>query len=311
MPAFNYEALSSDGKKIKGSLIADDINLASQELKNRSLIPIDVKERKATVSFFSFLSHKIKSSDLALITRQMSTLINAGIPIDRSLDSVAEQLSDKSSANKLKEISMRVKEGFKFSEALKEFPESFDSLYVSLIEAGESSGELGNVMEETADYLEKRATLNQEILGATIYPMVLFATSLVIISLLLIFVVPNVVSQFANSNQQLPFLTIAMLGISNFFTSIWFGLLVIFLTLIAFTGIRFIGINRFFLFVDKVLLKLPIINKFIIDSNLSRFTNSLSILRSSNVPIIRSLDISANTVSNLSLIHISEPTRPY
>ncbi len=298
MPAFNYEALSSDGKKIKGSLIADDINLASQELKSRSLIPIDVKERRASGSFLSFLSHKIKSNDLALITRQMSTLINAGIPVDRSLDSVAEQLSDKSSANKLKEISMRVKEGYKFSEALKEFPESFDSLYVSLIEAGESSGELGNVMEETADYLEKRATLNQEILGATIYPMVLFATSLVIISLLLIFVVPNVVSQFANSNQQLPFLTIAMLGISNFFTSLWFGLLIIFLASIAFIGIRFIGINKFFLYVDKVLLKLPIINKFIIDSNLSRFTNSLSILRSSNVPIIRSLDISANTVSN-------------
>ena len=94
MPAFNYEALSSDGKKIKGSLIADDINLASQELKSRSLIPIDVKERKASGSFLSFLSHKIKSSDLALITRQMSTLINAGIPLDRSLDSVAEQLSD-------------------------------------------------------------------------------------------------------------------------------------------------------------------------------------------------------------------------
>ena len=298
MSAFNYEALSSDGKKIKGSLIADDINLASQELKNRSLIPIDIKEKKASVSFLSFLSHKIKSSDLAFITRQMSTLINAGIPVDRSLDSVAEQLSDKSSANKLKEISMRVKEGYKFSEALKEFPESFDSLYVSLIEAGESSGELGNVMEETADYLEKRATLNQEILGATIYPMVLFATSLVIISLLLIFVVPNVVSQFANSNQQLPFLTMAMLGISNFFTSFWFGLLIVFLALIAFIGIRFIGINNFFLYVDKVLLKLPIINKFIIDSNLSRFTNSLSILRSSNVPIIRSLDISANTVSN-------------
>ncbi len=273
MPAFNYEALSLDGKKIKGSLIADDVNLASQELKS------NVKERKASGSFLSFLSHKIKSSDLALITRQMSTLINAGIPVDRSLDSVAEQLSDKSSANKLKEISMRVKEGYKFSEALKEFPESFDSLYVSLIEAGESSGELGNVMEETADYLEKRATLNQEILGATIYPMVLFATSLVIISLLLIFVVPNVVSQFANSNQQLPFLTI-------------------FLALIAFIGIRFIGFSKFFLYVDKVLLKLPIINKFIIDSNLSRFTNSLSILRSSNVPIIRSLDISANTVSN-------------
>ena len=298
MPAFNYEALSSDGKKIKGSLIADDVNLASQELKSRSLIPIDVKERKASGSFLSFLSHKIKSSDLALITRQMSTLINAGIPVDRSLDSVAEQLSDKSSANKLKEISMRVKEGYKFSEALKEFPESFDSLYVSLIEAGESSGELGNVMEETADYLEKRATLNQEILGATIYPMVLFATSLVIISLLLIFVVPNVVSQFANSNQQLPFLTMAMLGISNFFTSLWFGLLIVFLALIAFIGIRFIGFSKFFLYVDKVLLKLPIINKFIIDSNLSRFTNSLSILRSSNVPIIRSLDISANTVSN-------------
>ena len=128
--------------------------------------------------------------------------------------------------------------------------------------------------------------------------MVLFATSLVIISLLLIFVVPNVVSQFANSNQQLPFLTMAMLGISNFFTSLWFGLLIVFLALIAFIGIRFIGINNFFLYVDKVLLKLPIINKFIIDSNLSRFTNSLSILRSSNVPIIRSLDISANTVSN-------------
>jgi general secretion pathway protein F len=128
--------------------------------------------------------------------------------------------------------------------------------------------------------------------------MVLFATSLVIISLLLIFVVPNVVSQFANSNQQLPFLTMAMLGISNFFTSFWFGLLIVFLALIAFIGIRFIGINNFFLYVDKVLLKLPIINKFIIDSNLSRFTNSLSILRSSNVPIIRSLDISANTVSN-------------
>ena len=205
MASFSYKALDHKGETEKGFLVAENINEAQNELKNRKLIPIKLKESKQRInlSFFSSISN----SKLSIISRQLSTLINSGIPVDQALDSVSEQIEPPRIGNKLRQVSLKVKSGYKLSESLEEHPESFDRLFCSLIKAGESSGELGIILEKTSDFLEKRANMTQEITGALVYPAILFTVALGIISMLLVYVVPDVVSQFSSLNRELPFLT--------------------------------------------------------------------------------------------------------
>ena len=224
MPNFSYKALDNFGVTETGVLIADNLNEAQEELKNRRLIPISVRE--ARNNFNISLFKRISSSKLSLITRQLSTLINGGIPVDQALDSVSKQMDSPFIKGKLLNISNKVKSGFKLSESLEDHPESFDRLYCSLVRAGETSGDLGAVLEKTSDFLERKSKITQDIIGALVYPFVLFSI------------------------------------------------------------------------LDKFLLSTPIIKNALIDSDLSRFTNSLSILRTSNISIINALEISAETISN-------------
>ncbi|MCS5543185.1 MAG: type II secretion system F family protein, partial [SAR86 cluster bacterium] len=194
-------------------------------------------------------------------------------------------------------LSSRIEEGFSFTEALKEFPQSFDNLYISLISAGEAAGDMSGILEKTASYLERRSKIQQDIIGALIYPLVLIILALVIVGLLLVFVVPNVVNQFDTLNQQLPLLTRVLISISDFLSgpAIWISLAILILLL----GIsRLIGRNKIRFLFEKHILKIPLINSFLINANLARFTSSLSILRNSNVPIIEALNISTSTISN-------------
>jgi general secretion pathway protein F len=296
MPNFSYKALDNFGVTETGVLIADNLNEAQEELKNRRLIPISVRE--ARNNFNISLFKRISSSKLSLITRQLSTLINGGIPVDQALDSVSKQMDSPFIKGKLLNISNKVKSGFKLSESLEDHPESFDRLYCSLVRAGETSGDLGAVLEKTSDFLERKSKITQDIIGALVYPFVLFSIAIVVIVLLLSFVVPEVVSQFSSLNRDLPFITKALLFLSSVFTSYIFYSVIILSGIAGFVSIRIIGYEKFKSKLDKFLLSTPIIKNALIDSDLSRFTNSLSILRTSNISIINALEISAETISN-------------
>ena len=294
MPNYSYKALDPTGITETGVLIAENLSEAQEELKNRRLIPINLKESKNRFNISLF--RKISSSKLSLITRQLSTLINGGIPVDQALDSVAKQIDSPLIKGKLSNISNKVKAGFKLSESLEDHPESFDRLYCSLVRAGETSGDLGMVLEKTSDFLERK--ISQDIIGALVYPFILFFIAIVVIVLLLSFVVPEVVSQFSSLNRDLPFITKSLLFLSSVFTSYLFYAAIFITGLIGFITIRSIGYELFRSKLDKFFLSVPVLKNSLIDSDLSRFTNSLSILRSSNISIINALEISADTISN-------------
>ena len=296
MPNYSYKALDPTGITETGVLIAENLNEAQEELKNRRLIPINLKESKNRFNISLF--RKISSSKLSLITRQLSTLINGGIPVDQALDSVAKQIDSPLIKGKLSNISNKVKAGFKLSESLEDHPESFDRLYCSLVRAGETSGDLGMVLEKTSDFLERKSKISQDIIGALVYPFILFSIAIVVIVLLLSFVVPEVISQFSSLNRDLPFITKSLLFLSSVFTSYLFYSSIFIIGLIGFITIRSIGYELFRSKLDKFFLSVPILKNSLIDSDLSRFTNSLSILRSSNISIINALEISADTISN-------------
>ena len=296
MPNYSYKALDPTGITETGVLIAENLSEAQEELKNRRLIPINLKESKNRFNISLF--RKISSSKLSLITRQLSTLINGGIPVDQALDSVAKQIDSPLIKGKLSNISNKVKAGFKLSESLEDHPESFDRLYCSLVRAGEPSGDLGIILENSSDLLERKSKISQDIIGALVYPFILFSIAIVVIVLLLSFVVPEVVSQFSSLNRDLPFITKSLLFLSSVFTSYLFYASIFITGLIGFITIRSIGYELFRSKLDKFFLSVPVLKNSLIDSDLSRFTNSLSILRSSNISIINALEISADTISN-------------
>ena len=295
MPNFSYKAIDNKGEEESGFIISNTIEEAKEELKNRKLIPLKINEAKKYFKF-NFFS-KISSSKLSLICRQLSVLVNSGIPVDQALDSVSEQI-DPHISSILKQVSLRVKSGYKLSESLEEFPESFDKLFCSLIKAGESSGELGIILEKTSEFLEKKAKMSQEIIGALVYPLILFGVAIGIISLLLIYVVPSVVSQFNNLDQQLPFLTQILLNFSYILSNPFFYLGLIFLIIVFILLIKLYGLEKSKLKFHKFLLSIPILKNFLIDADLSRFASSLSILRTGSVSILKALDISSSTISN-------------
>ena len=296
MASFSYKALDHKGETEKGFLVAENIDEAQNELKNRKLIPIKLKEYKQRInlSFFSSISN----SKLSLISRQLSTLINSGIPVDQALDSVSEQIEPPRIGNKLRQVSLKVKSGYKLSESLEEHPESFDRLFCSLIKAGESSGELGTILEKTSDFLEKRANMSQEITGALVYPLILFTVAIGIISLLLVYVVPDVVSQFSNLDRELPLLTKSLLFLSQVLTNPIFQIFIVLFCLLLYVPLKYFGTQKVKFKFDEILLKIPVVKNFLLDADLSRFTSSLSLLRLGNVPILNALKISSDTISN-------------
>lgn len=297
MAAFDYVAINPNGKKEKGIIAADSLEIARRELRNRKLAPIKVSEVSSRNFLFRSFQRKISLKNLVIFTRQLSALTSGGVVLDRAL----KLIGDQSSNSQLKEHSLtlasRIEEGFSFTEALKEFPQSFDRLFISLVSAGEKAGDMAGVLDRTASYLERKSKIQQDITGALIYPAVLLSLAFIIVSLMLIFVVPSVVDQFANLNQELPLITRWLIGLSDFISgpALWILLILVLSLLFSF---RFFGVEKLFTIVDKYLLKIPVLKGFLINSNLARFTTSLSILRNNDIPIVQALDISTATISN-------------
>lgn len=303
MAAFEYVALDLRGKEKKGVLEADTARLARQLLRQDSLTPLEIHEASARRGKSVDTSSKaqfrgsIKTSDLALITRQIATLSAAGTPLEESLSAVSRQTEKPRIKSLLLSVRSKVLEGHSFADALKDHPKVFPEIYQATVSAGEQSGHLDAVLERLADYTEDRQAANATIKKALIYPSMLVLASILIVAFLLAYVVPQVVQVFDGMGQELPALTQGLLAASAFVKS-W-GLVVAIVAVVAFFLFRHSMKNEAFkMRVHTFYLKLPLVKKLIRGFNTAQFARTLSILAASGVPVLEALDIAAQVITS-------------
>jgi general secretion pathway protein F len=301
MGAFEFVALDKSGKESKGLLEGDTPRHVRQILRERQLLPVSVtevaKKESRRQSNFS-MRRGMSASELALLTRQLATLSQAGLPLEEALLAVSQQNEKPRTQSILLGVRSRVMEGHSLADGLADFPQAFPELYRATVAAGEQSGHLDAVLERLADFTETRQVLQQQIRNALIYPIALVVTAIAIISFMLAYVVPKVVYIFENYDQQLPLLTRIMIGASDFIRDYWVALIIGIIATVY--GLRQLlkkeGPKRKF---HHLLLRLPVVSKLTRGINTARFTQTLSILAGSGVPILESLRIAAQVVVNV------------
>ncbi len=301
MGAFEYVALDKTGKESKGLLEGDTAKHVRQILRERQMFPVKVTEvaRKESRRHRNFtLKRGISANELALVTRQLATLSQAGLPLEEALLAVSQQNEVPRTQSILMGVRARVMEGHTLADGLADFPHAFPELYRATVAAGEQSGHLDSVLERLAEFTESRQLLQQQVRNALIYPIALLVTSVAIISFMLAYVVPKVVYIFENYDQQLPLLTRIMIASSDFIRDYWLALIVFIVA--AVFGVRQLlkkdGPKRKY---HAMLLRLPIVSKLTRGINTARFTQTLSILAGSGVPILESLRIASQVVVNV------------
>lgn len=302
MGAFEFVALDKTGKESRGLLEGDTPKHVRQILRERQLLPVSVtevakKESKRQSTGYS-MRRSLSANDLALLTRQLATLSEAGLPLEEALLAVSQQNENPRSQSIMLGVRSRVLEGHTLADGLGDFPNAFPEIYRATVAAGEQSGHLDAVLDRLAEFTEARQLLQQQVRNAMIYPISLVVTAIGIISFMLGYVVPKVVYIFENYNQQLPILTRIMIACSDFIRDYWLVLIVVFALL--FTGIRNLlkrdGPKRRY---HRALLRVPIVSRLTRGLNTARFTQTLSILAGSGVPILESLQIAAKVVVNV------------
>lgn len=301
MPAYEYVVLESSGKQKKGVLEGDSPRQVRQQLKEKGLMPLSVeatnqKSEQQSRSFFN--STHVSAADLALITRQIATLLQAGLPVEECLRGVAKQTEKPKITSMILAVRSKVVEGHSLASALAEYPNAFPDLYRATVGAGERSGHLGLVMEQLSDYTESRYRTNKKIQGAMIYPIVLVIFSILIVVGMLTFVVPKIVSIIEGSGQELPTLTRIMISSSEFLQSWWWAVGLAIAALVWLWR-RMMRNEKFRYRVHKRLLKLPLLGKINRGFNAARVISTLAILSKSGVPLVEALRISGEVSGNL------------
>lgn len=313
MPAFRYEAISAVGKTDKGTLEADSAKHVRQMLNARALTPILVEQIDTGNSNNAFgmkqaapgtpvkvPKKSLSRQDQTLFTRQLASLLTAGLPLETALQALGEGAEKSSIKALVGSIRAEVQSGSSLSTALGRHPKDFPDIFRSLAAAGEESGNLALVLNKLADYVEARNSLTQKITLAFTYPAIVSTVALAIVIFLLSYVVPQVVSVFANTKQALPLLTRMMLGLSNAVRSYgWLAAIVV--ALVAFAIYKLLQQPALRLAWHKRLLNLPLVGKLVKGFNTARFASTLAILTSAGVPILRALESAAETMGNLAL----------
>lgn len=307
MPAFEYTALDGSGNRRKDVLEADSSRQARQILRDQGLNPIDVKSaatgrkvsKGAALQFSELMWWRrgMTTLEVAMFTRQLSTLITAGLPVEEALGAVAQQTGRRTIGTMIVNIRSKVLEGHSLAAALEEYPATFDSMYRSTVASGEQSGFLGTVLGNLADYTEKRFEARRNVEMAMFYPVLLFVASLAIVSMLLIFVVPDIVEVFDKTEAELPLITSLLIGASEFLQTYFYLLIVA--AVVVIVGIRWLFQKpdikiRW----DRYLMSLPLLGRITVGGNAARYANTLAILHSSGVPLVDAMNISAEVIDN-------------
>lgn len=293
MYIFLYKAYDVNGKFHKGKISADNEEDIRSYLRRINLSAVSVQK-----SYLSYLNiNYIKQKDIVIFSRQISTLLNANIPLEEALNSTANQTDNKSLGLLIYKIREDILQGLRLNQALKKYPKYFNSNFSSLVSAGDSTGNLGFIFNSLSSYLEEIHKAKKAIVSAMAYPMVIFLFSLLAIIVLLIFVMPQIVSQFVKSGSDLPLLTSFLLSVSENFHFI----ILIFLILFTLTYLyykSFIKNKDNLIFLEKKILSLPAYGSFLLNSDLERFSSTISLMLSSGLNFDQALDESIHVVNN-------------
>ncbi len=302
MGAFEYIAVDNRGKETKGLIEGDTAKQVRGLLRERKLLPLQVteiaqKEARRSGAGIS-LRRGISAMDLALVTRQLATLVRSGLPLDESLQAVGEQSEKPRLKSILLGVRARVMEGHTLADGLGDFPQAFPEIYRATVAAGEQSGHLDAVLERLADYTESRQVLRQKISHALIYPIILTLMAVLVVSGLLVYVVPQVVGVFDTIGEELPALTRNLIAISEFLQN--HGGKVLLVLLAAGVAARYLlrrpGPQRRF---HGFLLRVPLVGRLVRGVNTARFTRTLSILAGSGVPVLEAMRIAGEVIGNV------------
>ena len=293
MPAYSYSALDQNGLKKKGVLSAQSEREARRFVKELNLTPIAVQETKGSLSKIS----KVKNKDIVIMTRQLATLLEANTPIIEALKITADQSSNKNLVHILFNVREDIIQGKRLGSSMKKYPGVFSDTYTSLVTAGDSSGNLDVIFDRLADYLEESASIKQKVISALTYPFILIGFSIIVIISLLAFVLPQVVGQFIKAGAELPFITKALLGISNNI-SIILILITLVIFLVSYAYKQYTKIPKNLINAHKRILYLPIIGNFILISEIEKFSSTMALLLESGSNLDIALDESSKIFNN-------------
>jgi general secretion pathway protein F len=303
MGAFEYTAVDPGGHESRGILEGDTARHVRQLLRERQLLPVSVnavseQEKSHKRGFSLSLARRVSATHLALFTRQLATLVKAGLPLEESLLAVSQQTEKERVQSIVLGVRSKVMEGHTLADGFADFPRVFPEIYRSTVSAGEQAGHLDTVLERLADYTENREEMRQKVLGAMLYPIALSVMCVLIVAGLMVYVVPKVTNVFTASHAQLPLPTRLLISFSDFLR-----LRGIYVLIIAIVGLIVLarwlakpGPKRRFHFLQ---LRIPLIGKLVRGFNTARFTRTLSILTGATVPVLDALRISGEVVTNL------------
>ncbi len=299
MPLFTYRAKDLQGVEHKGTIETSDQHQVSSILFKKGLVVISIKqaqdqEKKALGKFLN----RVSFSDVVVMTRQLATMIESGLVLSEAIDILSEQQSNKRFKQILESVSRDVKSGLELAASLKKHPDVFDPLYVNLVKAGESSGKLDIVLTQMANNLERDREFRSRIRGAMIYPVIVIIMMFAVMSIMMFFVIPKLTSLYTQSNIDLPLPTKILIAVSTIFTSYWWALILIAASAV-FGFKKWVGNPQGRYQFDSLLLRIPVISKIISGTTLTNFTRTFGLLTTAGIPILDSLNIVTDVLSNL------------
>ncbi|AEA33446.1 type II secretion system F family protein [Hippea maritima] len=298
MPYFRWKGKDIKGRVRKGEIIASSKGEAMAKLKSKRISVINVKPAPKDIEL-PFLKSKIKDKELMIVTKQLASMLSSGLPLDESLNIMAEQAETKKMGEVLYSVKQRVESGASLSQALSDHKDVFSPMYIHMVNAGEQTGNLDGVLKRLSEMMEKHITLKRKIKGALIYPTMVTIVAVGVIALIMTFVIPTFADMYSSSGMHLPLPTQIVINVSLFMKKYFLTMLIIFIALLIALRIGYKKSYAMRRFMDKVLLNLPIFGELARKGSIANFTTILASLSSSGVDILDALSISAKTAGNL------------
>ena len=301
MPTFTYEALNGDNKSIQGTMEGTDRNAVIVALTKQGLKPLQVTiESQKLSKSLSFLRPRVKLSDLVLFTRQLSTMVSAGVPLLRALTTLESQMENKRMKEILQGIIKDVQGGSQLGDALAKYPDVFSDIYVNMVRAGEAAGIVDDILKRLASQVEKTASMRKKIKSASTYPVVLLTLTTVAFFGLMLFVIPKIgtiLKDLGGPDAKLPAMTLAMMAASDFLVKYWYLVIGTIFTII-FLFRRWAKTPTGKLAVHKFVLKVPVLKTLVMKIAVARFTRTFSALIGAGVSVVEALKVTSRALGN-------------
>ena len=312
MPYFRWKGRNPRGKIVKGEIIAANMNEALAKLKLKRISVIRLKPAPKEIEI-PFLRHRIKERELMVVTKQLSSMLASGLPLDEALNIIAEQAESKRMGEILYAVKLDVQGGSSLSQALRKFKDVFPPIYINMVRAGEQTGNLDGVLGRLADMMEKRLALKRKVKGALIYPTIVSIVAVGVIALIMTFVIPTFAEMYNSSGMHLPLPTQIVINISLFMKHYFWYMLIALVAFIVVLRISYKKVYSVRRVMDKLLLNMPIFGVLVRKGSIANFATILSSLSASGIDILDSLEISAKTAGNViieeTLMEVKEMVR--